>query len=109
LLYSRKSKIRQLSPSLFVLLLASTLLLFGLSQQFNPHLLYTVTLLWIGALLGATLNFFQYGFSSSFRLMILEKRTVGMRDIIVLLGVAILNDYSLKIIVINAHLSTMFS
>ncbi|MBN2866276.1 MAG: YeeE/YedE family protein [Thiotrichales bacterium] len=81
---------RQLSPSLFVLLLISPLLLFGVAQKFDQTLLYTATILWIGALLGATLNFFQYGFSSSFRSMILERRTVGMRAIIVLLGVAIL-------------------
>ena len=81
---------RQLSPSLFILLLISPLLLFALAQKLAEPMLLTLTILWIGALLGATLNFFQYGFSSSFRSLILDKRTVGMRAIVVLLGVAIL-------------------
>jgi len=81
---------RQLSPGLLILLLVSPLLLFALAQKLAEPMLYTFTILWIGTLLGATLNFFQYGFSSSFRSMILERRTVGMRAIVVLLGLAIL-------------------
>lgn len=81
---------RQLNLSLFVLLLLSPLLLFALSFKVDQPVLYTVTILWIGTLLGATLNFFQYGFSSSFRDLILERRTAGMRAIILLLGLAIL-------------------
>ena len=77
-------------PTLFVLLLLSPLLLFLVNLNLNLPTFYTLTILWVGVLLGATLNFFQYGFSSSFRSLILERRTVGMRAIVVMLGVAIL-------------------
>ncbi len=52
--------------------------------------LFTFNLILIGALLGASLNYFQFGFSSSFRSSITEKRTAGMRSIIWLLAIAIL-------------------
>ncbi|MDX1351481.1 MAG: YeeE/YedE family protein [Thiomicrorhabdus sp.] len=61
--------------------------LYALSQ--NP-LILTLDLILIGALLGASLNYFQFGFSSSFRSLIVEKRTAGMRAIIWLLAIAIL-------------------
>ena len=79
-----------LNPYLFVFLLTSPLLLFFAYQQLDITAIYTVTLLLIGGLLGAALNYYQYGFSSSFRSLILDKRTLGMRSIILLLGVAIL-------------------
>ena len=81
---------RYLTLRLFFILLLSPLALFALNTQLERPGIYTVTLLLIGVLLGATLNFFHYGFSSSFRALITEKRTVGMRAIIVLLAVAIL-------------------
>lgn len=71
-------------------LLLSPLALYALYQTTQISSIYTITLILIGALLGASLNYFQYGFSSSFRSLLLEKRTVGMRAIIWLLSVAIL-------------------
>ncbi len=44
----------------------------------------------IGSLLGATLNYFQFGFSSSFRALILEKNTLGFRALIWMLALAML-------------------
>ncbi len=62
----------------------------GLTLWSNPS---SVNDLWglilIGALLGATLNYFQYGFSSSFRSLLNEGKTSGMRAIIWMLGLAI--------------------
>ncbi|MEA3404719.1 MAG: YeeE/YedE family protein [Pseudomonadota bacterium] len=77
-------------PRLFIALLISPLLLFFLYKILDLPALLTATLFLIGGLLGATLNYFQSGFSSSFRSFILEKRTVGMRAIIWMLGIAIL-------------------
>lgn len=81
---------RPLTPSLFIILLLSPLLLFALNLKVELPTLYTATILWVGVLLGASLNYFQYGFSSSFRSLILERRTAGMRAIIALLALAIL-------------------
>jgi len=80
----------RLNPNLFLLLLVSPLLLFFAYQQLGITAIYTASLLLIGGLLGAALNYYQYGFSSSFRALIMDKRTIGMRSIILLLGVAIL-------------------
>lgn len=71
-------------------LLISPLVLFFSYLNTEVEYLFTLSLLLIGGLLGATLNYFQYGFSSSFRSFLLEKKTVGMRAIIVLLAVAIM-------------------
>ncbi|HHT00987.1 MAG TPA: YeeE/YedE family protein [Thiomicrospira sp.] len=76
-------------PWLFITLILSPLVLFGIYQSTQIDYLYTVNLIFIGALLGATLNYFQYGFSSSFRSLIMDKRTAGMRAIIWLLAVVI--------------------
>lgn len=74
---------------LFIALLSLPWVLFWAYQNFQQPLILTLTLFIIGGLLGASLNYFQYGFSSSFRSMILENRTAGMRAIIWLLGIAI--------------------
>lgn len=52
--------------------------------------LFAIVLVVIGALLGATLNFFYFGFSSGFRSFISNRKTIGLRAIIVMLAVAIL-------------------
>ena len=72
-----------------LLLLISPLLFYGVFILTQSHFLFTLSLILIGVLLGASLNYFQFGFSSSFRALILEKRTVGMRSIIWLLAIAI--------------------
>jgi len=74
---------------LFVPLLLSPIALYGVYLSTQTTYIYTLTLILIGGLLGASLNYFQYGFSSSFRSLILEKRTAGMRAIIWLLAIAI--------------------
>jgi len=74
---------------LFVPLLLSPLALYSVYLTTQTAAFYTLTLILIGGLLGASLNYFQYGFSSSFRSLILEKRTAGMRAIIWLLAIAI--------------------
>ncbi|BCN93165.1 hypothetical protein THMIRHAM_09500 [Thiomicrorhabdus immobilis] len=71
-------------------LLLLPLALYAVYQATQVTQLYTITLILIGGLLGASLNYFQYGFSSSFRSLLLEKRTAGMRAIIWLLAIAIL-------------------
>lgn len=53
----------------------------------SPSLLYYLL---IGGLLGATLNYFQFGFSSSFRSLIIDRNTVGFRALLWMLGLAIL-------------------
>lgn len=80
----------QTKNMLFVPLLLSPLALYGIYLSTQTTYIYTLTLILIGGLLGACLNYFQYGFSSSFRSLILEKRTAGMRAIIWLLTIAIL-------------------
>lgn len=70
-------------------LLISPLLFYGAFILTQNHFLFTLSLTLIGVLLGASLNYFQFGFSSSFRALILEKRTIGMRSIIWLLAIAI--------------------
>lgn len=70
-------------------LIFSPLALYAIYQITQINAFYSITLILIGGLLGATLNYFQYGFSSSFRSLILEKRTAGMRAIIWLLAIAI--------------------
>ena len=77
-------------PFLFSLIVVSPLLVYGLFLITQNSLILTLDLILIGALLGASLNYFQFGFSSSFRSLILEKRTAGMRAIIWLLAIAIL-------------------
>ena len=74
---------------LFSLLLISPLLIYGVFKFSQNSILLTIDLVLIGALLGASLNYFQFGFSSSFRSLILEKRTAGMRAIIWLLAIAV--------------------
>lgn len=76
--------------SLYILLLTSPLWVFALNNVMQNSQLFTFNLILIGALLGASLNYFQFGFSSSFRSFITEKRTAGMRSIIWLLAIAIL-------------------
>jgi uncharacterized membrane protein YedE/YeeE len=44
----------------------------------------------IGGLLGATLNYFQFGFSSSFRSLLTNHQTLGFRALLWMLGLAIL-------------------
>ena len=46
-------------------------------------------LLVFGVLLGATLNYFQYGFSSSFRALLTQRNTLAARSLLIMLGVAI--------------------
>ncbi|WP_321323009.1 YeeE/YedE family protein [Thiomicrorhabdus sp.] len=75
---------------LYILLLTSPLWVFALNNVMQNSQLFTFNLILIGALLGASLNYFQFGFSSSFRSSITEKRTAGMRSIIWLLAIAIL-------------------
>ncbi len=72
------------------LLLLSPLALFFVNSELHINGLNTFTLLLIGGLLGAALNYFQYGFSSSFRSLLDERKTAGMRAIIWMLGLAIL-------------------
>lgn len=79
----------QTKTLLFVPLLLSPLALYALYLSTQTSIFYTLTLILVGGLLGASLNYFQYGFSSSFRSLILEKRTAGMRAIIWLLAIAI--------------------
>jgi len=79
----------QRKSQIFIALLLSPLLLFFLYKSLELPAILTATLFLIGGLLGATLNYFQSGFSSSFRSFILEKRTAGMRAIIWMLGIAI--------------------
>jgi len=55
-----------------------------------PDIIHSLPYLLIGTLLGATLNYFQFGFSSSFRSLILAKDTQGMRALIWMLALAIL-------------------
>ncbi|GAB6070524.1 YeeE/YedE family protein [Thiomicrorhabdus hydrogeniphila] len=76
--------------SLYILFLTSPLWVFALNNIIQNSQLLAFNLLLIGALLGASLNYFQFGFSSSFRSLITEKRTAGMRSIIWLLAIAIL-------------------
>lgn len=54
------------------------------------ELLIALPYLIIGGLLGATLNYFQFGFSSSFRSLIVEKNTLGFRALLWMLGLAII-------------------
>lgn len=56
----------------------------------NAVWFYPLILLFIGALLGISLNYFHFGFSSSFRSLIVEKRTAGMRSIVIMLALAVL-------------------
>lgn len=56
---------------------------------FTTPLSFGLLLFFIGGLLGATLNYFQFGFSSSFRTLLNEGHTAGMRAIIWMLGGAI--------------------
>ena len=60
----------------------------GLLHQ--STLLLSFVLVFIGGLLGASLNYFHFGFSSSFRALIYNKRTAGMRAILFMLALAIL-------------------
>ena len=55
-----------------------------------PENLYILNYIIIGSLLGATLNYFQFGFSSSFRSLIVDNNTLGFRALIWMLGLAIL-------------------
>jgi len=55
-----------------------------------PDIIHILPYLTIGALLGASLNYFHFGFSSSFSGLILTKDTRGMRSVVVMLGFAIL-------------------
>jgi len=81
---------KQLYP-VSIILTASTLLgisaLAGLITPSAPY--FSAVLVVVGALLGATLNYFHFGFSSSFRALILDRRTAGMRAILVMLALAI--------------------
>ncbi|MDA3807873.1 MAG: YeeE/YedE family protein [Thiomicrorhabdus sp.] len=52
--------------------------------------LYLLNYIIIGSLLGATLNYFQFGFSSSFRSLIVDNNTLGFRALLWMLGFAIL-------------------
>jgi uncharacterized membrane protein YedE/YeeE len=54
-----------------------------------PDLIHIAPYLIIGALAGATLNYFQFGFSSSFQHLVISKDTRGTRAIIWMLVVAI--------------------
>lgn len=67
-----------------------TMLIFLLPQKLTTPWGMSVTLFAIGALLGATLNYFQFGFSSSFRTLLNHYKTAGMRAIILMLIGAIL-------------------
>jgi len=71
-------------------ILFSPIVLFAVYQYTKIDWLYSAILLFIGGLFGATLNYFQYGFSSSFRSLFIGKRTIGMRAIIWLLAIAII-------------------
>jgi uncharacterized membrane protein YedE/YeeE len=48
-------------------------------------------LLLIGILLGTTLSYFQFGFSSSFRLFIQSKESLGVRSIVIMIGFCIIS------------------
>lgn len=50
----------------------------------------TLIYLILGGLLGATLNYFVFGFSSSFRSLIVDSNTLGFRALLWMLGLAIL-------------------
>lgn len=79
----------RLSTLLFSGLLISPLLLFAAHYWLNLHNLLPLILLLTGGLLGAALNYFQFGFSSSFRSLLTERRTAGLRAIIWMLALAI--------------------
>lgn len=64
-------------------------LLWATRSPFNEHDLTPIILLLTGGLLGAALNYFQFGFSSSFRSLITQQKTAGMRAIIWMLGLSI--------------------
>jgi hypothetical protein len=51
---------------------------------------YPFILLLIGGLLGASLNYFQFGFSSSFRSLLTQQRTAGFRALLWMLAIAVL-------------------
>ncbi|MDG6777159.1 YeeE/YedE family protein [Thiomicrorhabdus sp. zzn3] len=78
-------------PSIFLI---STSLLFATLIAANNLLkeqtLVIATLITLGGLLGATLNYFQFGFSSSFRSLLTDRKTAGMRAIIWMLALAII-------------------
>ncbi len=77
----------------FAALILAALLTAALSTSgllSTSQLVLSLTLLGIGTLLGATLNYFHFGFSSSFRALIGERKTAGMRAIIIMLGLSIL-------------------
>ncbi|WP_373017434.1 YeeE/YedE thiosulfate transporter family protein [Thiomicrorhabdus sp.] len=71
------------------LLLGSPLILLLINDWLHLNGLNTFILVLIGGLMGAALNYFHYGFSSSFRSLINENKTAGMRAIIWMLGLAI--------------------
>lgn len=78
-------------PLLFVLITAiffSSLFFTGVLTQTTT--VFSFTLVLIGGLLGATLNYFHFGFSSSFRALISERKTAGMRAIVIMLATAVL-------------------
>ena len=56
----------------------------------SDALWFGLLLFFTGGLLGATLNYFHFGFSSSFRQLLQHNKTAGMRAIIWMLGIAIL-------------------
>ncbi len=71
------------------LLLFTFLIIFNQWHQLHPWIM-SISLLVMGILLGATLNYFQFGFSSSFRSLITERKTMGIRAILIMLAFAIL-------------------
>lgn len=75
---------------IFLILTGLLLTLIAANNLLNQQALVISTLIILGGLLGATLNYFQFGFSSSFRSLLIERKTIGMRSIIWLLALAIL-------------------
>lgn len=64
-----------------------SIMLIGL-YSFTGRLI-SVVIFAIGMGLGASLNYFHFGFSRSFRLLFIERETLAMRAIIWMLGIAI--------------------
>jgi len=70
--------------------IVSALVIASLTTFYFSNSWISVLVLFIGILLGATLNYFHFGFSSSFRALIEQRKTSGMRAIVWMLGLAIL-------------------
>lgn len=77
-----------LSPLPLTVILLSPLLLFAALPPLGG-MPTGALLLYIGALLGAALNYFHFGFSSSFRELFSQRKTTGLRAVVWMLALAI--------------------